>query len=186
MVDALHFSFLQNFTFGCIFAQGKKPASGIDDVLTRLRLEFPSDSTFLYMTSNHDENSWNGTVQERLGGGAEVFAVLSYVLDGIPLIYNGQEAGLDRRLAFFTRDPIDWKEHLFFTLYQKLNALKRAHPALSTGAESIRIPTIKDESVYALMRRSGGQKILFVANLSASDFEKDDAADDAVYLGSLD
>jgi len=165
-------------------AQGKKAASAIDDVLNRLRLEFPAGADFLYMTSNHDENSWNGTVFERLGGGAETFAVLSYMLDGIPLIYNGQEAGMDHRLEFFTRDPIDWKEHKFFGLYRTLNSLRRNHPALATGAASIRIPTTKDESVYALMREAEGRKVLLVANLSAKDFETDEDKDEGVYLGS--
>lgn len=157
-------------------AQGKQPASYLDDVLTRMRLEFPEGSDFLYVTSNHDENSWNGTVFERLGGGVEVFAVLTYVLDGIPLIYNGQEAGMDKRLEFFTRDPIDWKEHRLFDLYRTMNGLKAGHSALATGASSTRIPSTKDESVYTLLRETDSGKVLLVANLTA--------ADEAVSLGS--
>ncbi len=152
-------------------AQGKKPASWIDDVQTRMDLEFPAGSDFLLVTSNHDENSWNGTVFERLGGGVEVFAALTYVMDGIPLIYNGQEAGLDRRLEFFQRDPIDWKEHRLFDVYKRLNDLKTKHPALATGADSIRIPSTLDEQAYVLLRKAGKKKVLLLANLSAADID---------------
>ena len=152
-------------------AQGKQAASYLDDVLARMRLEFPQGSDFLYVTSNHDENSWNGTVFERLGGGVEVFAALTYVLDGIPLIYNGQEAGLEKRLEFFTRDPIEWRKHRLFGVYQVLNRLKYGHSALATGAPSVRIPSTKDESVYALLRHTGSGKVLFVGNLTAEDTE---------------
>jgi glycosidase len=153
-------------------AQGKQPASHIDDVLAKMRLEFPAGADFLFMTTNHDENSWNGTVFERLGGGAEVFSVLTYVLDGIPLLYNGQEAGMDKRLEFFTRDPIEWRAHRFFKLYQTLNELKRAHPALATGAASLRIPSTADGKVYTLLREAAGRKVLFIGNLTAGDLEE--------------
>ena len=153
-------------------AQGEHPASYIDDVRTRMGLEFPGGSDFLYMTSNHDENSWEGTVQQRLGGGAEVFAVLSFVLDGIPLIYNGQEAGLNKRLEFFERDPIEWREHPFFKLYQILSRLKSTHSALLTGAGEKRLPSTQDEEIFALMRHSEQGRILFYGNLTARDIDE--------------
>ncbi len=53
--------------------------------------------------TNHDENSWNGTINERLGESWEATAVLSYSLRGMPLIYSGQEIGLDHRLSFFEK-----------------------------------------------------------------------------------
>lgn len=152
-------------------AQGRKPASWLDDVQTRMDLEFPAGSDFLLVTSNHDENSWNGTAFERLGGGVEVFAALTYIMDGIPLIYNGQEAGLNKRLEFFQRDPIQWNKHRLFGVYKRLNHLKTNHPALATGADSIRIPSTLDEQAYVLMRKAGNRKVMIVANLSPKDVE---------------
>ncbi|MDX1701400.1 MAG: alpha-amylase family glycosyl hydrolase, partial [Melioribacteraceae bacterium] len=46
----------------------------------------------LYFTSNHDENSWHGTVFERFGDAAEVFAAITLTINSMPLIYGGQEA----------------------------------------------------------------------------------------------
>ncbi|RME68550.1 MAG: alpha-amylase [Verrucomicrobia bacterium] len=151
-------------------AQGRAPASHIDDILARQRLRFPAGSDFLYLTSNHDENTWNGTVFERLGGGAEVFAALTFVLDGIPLVYNGQEAGLEKRLEFFERDPIPWRDHRLFEVYRTLIDLKKTHPALRTGAPAHRLATTANEAIYALLRGTPeGPRVLFIGNLTATD-----------------
>lgn len=78
--------------------------------------------------TNHDENSWNGTIDERLGESWGAMAVLSYSLRGMPLIYSGQEVGLDRRLSFFEKDSIDWNKsngEEYFNFYKGLNKLKQ-------------------------------------------------------------
>ena len=59
---------------------------------------------------NHDENTWHGTVFERLGDNFANMAVISFTVPGMPLIYGGNEIGLDRRLEFFEKDPIIWPE----------------------------------------------------------------------------
>ncbi|MEZ4761933.1 MAG: hypothetical protein R3C26_01610 [Calditrichia bacterium] len=38
----------------------------------------------------------------------------------MPLVYNGQEAGMDKRLDFFEKDPIEWREHHYFEIYKIL------------------------------------------------------------------
>jgi glycosidase len=153
-------------------AQGKQPASHLDVIETHMDLLFPHGSDFLLMTSNHDENSWLGTVQERLGGGAAVFAALTFVMDGIPLIYNGQEAGLNKRLKFFERDPIDWQPHPLNGLYQTLCTLKQSHSALATGAPVSRVPSTDNARVYSLLRHTDTGKVLLVANLTADNINE--------------
>lgn len=153
-------------TFNAV-AKGDANANDIDAALTRRGLSFPEGSTFLHMTSNHDENSWNGTVFERLGDGVETFAVLSFLLDGIPLLYNGQEVGLDWRLKFFERDPIHWKDSPFTSFYKTLIELKTTSSALLVESSLTRIPSTKDTHVYAFVRGDRGDaEVLFVANLS--------------------
>ena len=107
---------------------------------------------------------------ERLGGGVQTFAVLSFTMDGIPLIYNGQEAGLDKRLEFFERDPIEWKSSPLTPFYRTLTELKRTSPALGTEAPTTRIPSTADEQVYSFIRgEAGGPEVLVIANLKARD-----------------
>lgn len=156
-------------------AQGLAPAAHIDDILAQYHVLFPQGAVFLQYTTNHDENSWQGTVGERLGGGVRAFAVVSFMLDGLPLIYNGQEVGLDKRLKFFERDPIEWRSHPLTRFYQELTRLRSEHPALATGASFQRIPTTKDASVYALVREAGGRKVAAWVNLTARDVTCDAA-----------
>ncbi|HEY5552934.1 MAG TPA: alpha-amylase family glycosyl hydrolase [Opitutaceae bacterium] len=163
-------------------AAGKVPVSKIYDELTRNRVRFPTGTAFFRYTTNHDENSWQGTVFERLGDGLEAFAVLSFVLDGVPLIYNGQEAGLDKRLEFFERDPIAWRPHPLARFYKTLCSLKENHPALRTGAQMRRIATTAHESIYAVMRTTDAGKVVAICNLT--DKEADFAAVEPALKGS--
>jgi glycosidase len=66
------------------------------------------DDFAMMFTSNHDENSWNGTEFERMGDAALNMAVLSATVPGMPLIYTGQEDKLSKRLKFFEKDAITW------------------------------------------------------------------------------
>ena len=96
-------------------------------------------------------------------------AVLSFVLNGIPLIYDGQEAGLDHRLKFFERDPIQWRPSPAAALYHTLCELKHTCPALETGAAMRRLPTTQNDQIYAVLREAQGQRVLAVLNLTARD-----------------
>ena len=58
--------------------------------------------------TNHDENTWAGTIKERMGDAGDAMAVFTFTFEGMSLIYNGQEAILNKRLEFFERDPIEW------------------------------------------------------------------------------
>lgn len=163
------YGFEMAHTFDAV-AQGRSGVSHIDDTLARARVEFPAGSALLYYTSNHDENSWEGTEFERLGGGAGTFAVLSFVLDGVPLIYNGQEIGLDRRLEFFEHDPIVWRENPRLTqFYRTLCDLRHNALALRTGSSMRRLTTTRNESVYVLLREAQGQRVVALLNLTARD-----------------
>ena len=51
----------------------------------------------------------------------------------MPLIHNGQEAGESKRLAFFEKDPIEWKEHPIGDLYKSLIKLKKSKSYLGNG-----------------------------------------------------
>ncbi len=130
---------------------------------------YPQEHYRMYFTSNHDENSWYGTVYELFGSAAESFAVLSAVVNGIPLIYSGQEAGLNKRLLFFDKDFIPWQPHPFAGLYSKLLQLKRGNKALwngSNGSGAIRVNTSDNTSVYSFRREKDDDKIFGVFNLT--------------------
>jgi len=150
-------------------AKGEKDANDLEALLKNQSRIYPPNAYLMNFTSNHDENSWKGTVFERLGKGAEVFAVLTATIKGMPLVYSGQEAGLNKRLRFFSKDTIIWKSSEFRKLYTKLFNLKRNNPALYNGIKGgamIRIKTNDDKDIFAFIRRKNGDKVLTILNLS--------------------
>ena len=150
-------------------AQGKKTVKDFDEYIKKMDTTLEKDDIIMNLTSDHDENSWNGTEYERLGDAVEVFAAMTYVIPGMPLIYNGQEYDFNRRLKFFTKDEITRVKGKMFPIYEKLSALKNSNLALNTGenpASYTRITTSEDEQVLAFSREKKGKKIIFIANLS--------------------
>jgi glycosidase len=150
-------------------ASGRRPASAISRHYERLQRQYREQDIVMNFTSNHDENSWNGHVFERLGEGAKAFAVLSFTLPGMPLIYNGQEAALDQRLAFFRRDPIDWGNYALEDFYTALAELKERSPALWHGRAGGTLEVLEHEKpreVFAFLRGDEEAQVLVVVNLS--------------------
>jgi glycosidase len=116
--------------------------------------------------TNHDENSWNGTEYERMGDMVKAMSALYFTVPGMPLIYNGQEIGLNRRLAFFEKDQIDWVESEMTPFYQRLIELKKKHPALWNGKAggSFDFYLTNNDKVIAFVRESQGSVVISLIN----------------------
>jgi glycosidase len=134
---------------------------------------YPRDAYRMTYTSNHDQNAWEGTQFERFGPALENAIVLSVVGEGTPLVYNGQEAGNEKRLEFFEKDPINWRDHPIGALYKQLFALKHKNTALWNGAAGARMVSVvnsapkqvlsfvrenEKDGVFALMNFSGDEQ----------------------------
>ncbi len=149
--------------------KGKKNAKDISEYFIREKSRYSKDAFYMRFTTNHDENTWNGTVFERLGKGAETFGVFTCAITGMPLLYNGQEAGLNKRLKFFEKDPIKWKHSEFRKLYTTLFNEKIKNHALWNGIEGgdmIPVSEPGDTSVIAFVRDKDNDKVFTVFNLS--------------------
>jgi glycosidase len=130
---------------------------------------FPAGSMRMTFTSNHDKNSWEGTQFEQFGEALAPSIVLSVVGDGIPLVYSGQEAGNERRLEFFEKDPIDWRDHWVGDLYERLFALKHQNTALWNGpwgALMVKVPNNAETEVLSFVRENDRDKVFAVFNFS--------------------
>lgn len=151
-------------------AKGKKTVDEIAAYLTKNEKDYGKAAYRLNFTSNHDENSWSGTVFERMGDGHKAFAALTYILPGMPLIYNGQEAPLKKRLEFFEKDAIDWNEYEYTEFYYDLNQLKKENPALwngDFGGELTLVDNTQKSKILSLERtHKNGNKILGIFNLT--------------------
>lgn len=130
---------------------------------------WPREAMRMMYITNHDVNSWEGTEDEMFGPGLEAATVLSVVSAGIPLIYNGQEAGNPKQLEFFEKDPIAWKEHPRGDLYRRLFALKKANTALwngKWGARMVDVPSSAPEHVLSFVRQDEQNKVFALFNFS--------------------
>lgn len=149
-------------------AQGKKDVQILRDYFKKEKIKYPADAYRMRFTTNHDENSHNGTVFERMGDAAETFDAFTCVITGMPLVYSGQEAGLNKRLRFFDKDTIIWKKSKYRFLYTTLLLEKEINKALwngDKGGEMIPVKSSADE-VFAFVRQKDDYKVYAIFNLS--------------------
>jgi len=112
--------------------------------------QYPVGALKLFFTSNHDENSWNGTEYEKFGPAAKAWAVFSFTWKGIPLVYSGQELPNQKRLAFFDKDSIDWSHPpQLHDFYKTLNALRKSYASIIKAA-TFNLPTAAEKTMAYL------------------------------------
>ena len=162
-------------------AQGKEKPESIQNYLIQDKA-YPSSAIRMYFTSNHDENSWNGTEMERMGEARHVMAVLAYGLTGMPLIYNGQETSLDRRLKFFEKDEILWDKMDLVTFYTQLNGLKHENPCMTSDRMKTKVGlSYECNGTVLVIKRTNidfpGRELVFYLNLSGEKQKASGVAD---------
>lgn len=134
-----------------------------------------------WFTTNHDENSWNGTEYEKYGAIAKPLAVFSATWNGVPLMYSGQELPNMKRLEFFEKDPIAWNgTYPLNDFYKTLYQLKSTNPALRGGdaaGQTFFVNTTANDKILAYLRKNGKDEVLVLLNMSkeAVNFSIEDA-----------
>ena len=125
-----------------------------------------------WFTSNHDENSWNGTEYEKYGDMALPLAVFSCTWKGIPLIYSGQELPNNKRLLFFDKDPIEWNaDFKLQQFYKVLLELHSSYPALKSSSSVKQLSITNDYRILAYNRLKDESAILVILNLNGEEKE---------------
>lgn len=126
-----------------------------------------------WFTSNHDENSWNGSEYEKYGDMAKALAVFTCTWNGIPLIYSGQELPNLKRLKFFEKDEIQWTgNNELHDFYKVLLYLHSNNPALRAGdsqSRTQRINTGAEDHILSYLRKNANSEVLVVLNFSNLD-----------------
>lgn len=150
-------------------AQGKNSVKDWDKLILDNQKKYSTNDILMNFVDNHDENSWNGTTKSRLAKAEEAMTALSYVMPGMPLIYSGNEYGLNHSLKFFEKDSIPKTKGAAWELRRKLGKLKTENSALNGGKKSAsykKIATPNDTEILAFEREKNGEKIIYIANLS--------------------
>lgn len=148
---------------------GEKGAQDIKRYVDRIKQQYPLGSYPMNFITNHDTNSWEGTTAEMFGEAEKTMAVLSFTLPGMPLIYSGQEIGIDQRLEFFYKDEINWTDTKNLRrFYQRLIQLKKQNAALYNGSAGgeVKFLETSDSRILAFQREKDGQCVISVLNLS--------------------
>lgn len=149
-------------------AQGKETVENWDAYIEKKEKEYEANDILMNFVDNHDENSWNGTIQSRLGKAEEAMTALSYLTPGMPLVYSGNEYGLNRSLKFFEKDSIPKTKGKDWELRAKLGKLKAENTALNGGKNKATYKKIRvaNENVLLFEREKNGKKVIYLANLS--------------------
>ena len=127
---------------------------------------FPPGAWRMEFTSDHDENSWNGSDTELYGKAFKSFAVIAATVPGMALVYSGQESGLDKRLQFFEKDPIVWKNYPLANFYRDLLWLRHNSPALTNDNASMDVLEPHNDHVFAFKRAGVHETLTVTVNLS--------------------
>ena len=161
-----------------LYAQMKKVAKSQKNANTLtyyIPTNLPDGAYTLNFLDNHDQNSYEITLPSAYGEAVQPLFALIYTLPGTPLIYTGDEIGLDHQLAFMERDPVDWDstDTDYRALLAELAAIKTGNDALRSGnyGGPIQYVDTGSKSVLAYTRAKDGNTVTCVLNLSASERE---------------
>ena len=148
--------------------QDKAPASALHHHTEGIKQRHGTRGWQMNFTQNHDENTWHGSEYDLFGEGADCYTALCFIMEGMGLIYNGQEVSLDKRLSFFNKDEIDWSGTSRVAFFKSLIDLKHNNKALWNGRNGgfiQKIITGQDDKVYAFMREKEGDKVVGIFNM---------------------
>jgi glycosidase len=155
------------------FYKGQINLADVRNVLERYNATVANNKMKLWFTSNHDENSWNGTEYEKYGDMTKALAVFSFTWDGIPLIYSGQELPNMKRLAFFEKDVIAWDgNYQLEYFYKTLNELRKNIGALNAGDADVKtylLNTNYQDKLLVFLRKNNGNQVFVLLNFSADN-----------------
>lgn len=152
---------------------GKKPAKHIRETWEKEKAKFPKNTIHMRFTDNHDERRAIARFGEKgaLAGQAFVF-----LIDGIPLVYNGMEVGDTTESgapALFEKLPIYWdikqRRPEFPKFYDAMIKLRESEVALRRG-ETIWVKNSDEDKVLTFKRKSGNEEILVAINMTSTPF----------------
>ena len=154
-------------------AKGARRVWDLRNAIHSERARYPREAMRMSFTSNHDENSWSGSEQQRFGAALEVMTAMTFLMPStMPLIYTGQEVGYNHSFEFFERDAIPeaaYIENRTTELYRRLTALKHRERSLDAGewgGEVIEIENNAKDCMMTFVREVEGSRVVAIMNLS--------------------
>lgn len=160
---------------------GEISAAECRSFLERLANEIPSGAKLIFDIDNHDTvTDWPKRTEKVAGhNGMEQIEVINYLLDGIPMVYCGNELADEAYHSLFANrfhmgrfETTDRRslETLDYSLRRQeimkvLNALKLESDILCYGS-TVWVDNSAPEKVLSFSREYNGKKITFIGNIS--------------------
>lgn len=152
---------------------GQSPATAIRRVWEQERAKFPRGAVHMLFSDNHDERRAIARFGER---GALAASALVFTLDGVPLLYNGMEAGDTTESgapALFEKLPVFWanaeRRRQFPQFYKQMISFRGDHAALRRG-ELEWLRNSDEQRVVTFLRRDDKEELLVAINTSNAPF----------------
>lgn len=160
---------------------GEISAAECRSFLERLANEIPSGAKLIFDIDNHDTvTDWPKRTEKVAGhNGMEQIEVINYLLDGIPMVYCGNELADEAYHSLFANrfhmgrfETTDRRglETLDYSLRRQeimkgLNALKLESDILCYGS-TVWVDNSAPEKLLSFSREYNGKKITFIGNIS--------------------
>ncbi|MBP3381625.1 MAG: alpha-glucosidase C-terminal domain-containing protein [Clostridia bacterium] len=152
-----------------------KTADAIRAEHERVRAEYPKGGLVLRDMDNHDTvTDWPDRIENLVGhDGMEMLLALNYMIDGIPMVYCGNELADTAKLSMFAnrfhmgafavtdRNATGTHVTRRMQIIRTLNTLRKTVCALSAG-ETVWLDTPKE--ILAFERRAKDETAVFIAN----------------------
>ncbi|WP_035646292.1 alpha-amylase family glycosyl hydrolase [Flavobacterium sp. ASV13] len=173
---ASHFVSGFDYTFGFnffsalekVFKENKSALSIQESNATEYATIYRPENRIVRYTSNHDVNLAEGTPYELFGGkqGSIATFVVAAYLKSVPMIYNGQEVGYNKRINYFAKTPIDWStaDASVLAEYKKIIAFRNSSSAIKKGTYT----GYSNDAVSAFTMVNESEKVLVLSNLTSS------------------
>lgn len=164
-------------------ATGVESVSRLENCHKECRESFGEEAILVRDIENHDiVTDWSPRVEIAAGhSGMEAILALNYIIDGIPMLFCGNELADSAHLSMFANrfymgefevTNRDIKNEPFSLrrqeIIKRLNALKKESDILEKG-KTVWLKNSKPQNIISFERVLGDEKIVFIANLSKED-----------------
>lgn len=172
-IDLLDRAFDMNYNLGLYdtLVAVAHDAKTADRIRTYIPDTFPDGTYTMNFLDNHDKNSYERTIIGGIGRDAlpAMFSLI-YTIPGTPMIYTGNEIGLDHAIAFMEKDAIDWdsSDVDYRPLLAELAAIRSENGALHSGnyGGAIEYIELGKKAVLAFARQVDGNTVTCLFNLT--------------------
>lgn len=143
-------------------------AADAANLIAKRTIDFPKNALRLRFLENHDQ----ARATYKFGANSyRPYAAITFTLDGVPLLYNGQETGDSKHLTLFDKNAINWKvkgANETRKFYRSLITLRKENDVFTEGNTQI-VENDKPEHILSFSRSLKDKKAVVVLNLKDFD-----------------